>query len=390
MHKPLLIFASLLVGALAEDAPPPGVHITFLPPPLEGTLSAGIYTKEGKLVRVLAREATEKDFTVGLNGFITRWDGKDDAGKELPAGTYFIRGFGVGELEVEGVAFHGNDWIKDEDAPRFREIESIALASSELIVSGTKPDGKQKLYAAVNLNDGVVKFLPDAEAPAPAEKDQKLSATWTIERVGDTDPRVMAVVQRSPDGKEVLRRLDYEVSEPQPQTVLATADNQTVCLLERNASETRVRILTLQEAAKGGDEAVSKWGIVFSASIRKPPAPEQLAAFLNRTPPPKIEASVRQGLIPNELSEPPQAAQAAVQLAIAFDEHGSFLRTTDGLPLRQVTDTPNLKWAVLSREPDGTLTLFQSDGGVVEEFRLRKLDQMMAFDAGDYEWTPPK
>jgi len=26
----------------------------------------------------------------------------------------------------------------------------------------------------------------------------------------------------------------------------------------------------------------------------------------------------------------------------------------------------------------------------VEEFRLKKLNQMMAFDAGDYEWTSPK
>jgi hypothetical protein len=362
------------------------VQITFLPPPLEGTVSAGVYTKEGKLLRVLAREATEKDFTVGLNGFITQWDGKDDSGKLLPGGTYFVRGFGVGELDVEGIAFHGNDWIKDEDSPRFAEIEAIALAGAELAVSGMKPDGKTRLHALVSLSDGTVRFPGDTEAPA-LEKEQKASPAWTIERAGEADPPVMAVVQRSPDRKEVLRRLDYEAREPQPQAVIATADNQKICLLERNASETRVRILTLQEATKDGDEAVSKWGIVFNASIRRPPAPEALAAFLNRTPPPKLETSVRQALIPNELSE---VSKAAVQIAIAFDERGSFLRTADGLPLRRVTDTPSLKWAVLSREPDGALTLFQSDGATVEEFRLRKLEQMMAFDAGDYEWTPPK
>ena len=33
-----------------------------------------------------------------------------------------------------------------------------------------------------------------------------------------------------------------------------------------------------------------------------------------------------------------------------------------------------------------TLTLFQSDGAVVEEFRIGKLGNMMAFDAGEYEW----
>ena len=43
---------------------------------MEGTLSLGVFTKAGKLVRILKREAsTEKDFTVGLNGLITQWDG---------------------------------------------------------------------------------------------------------------------------------------------------------------------------------------------------------------------------------------------------------------------------------------------------------------------------
>jgi hypothetical protein len=386
MHKPFFVLVSLLGIAFAQDAPSPGVQITFLPPPLEGTVSAGVYSREGKLLRVLAREATDKDFTVGLNGFITQWDGKDDAGKALPAGVYFVRGYGVGELDVEGVAFHGNDWIKDEDSPRFAEIEGITLTGAELTVSGMKPDGKTHLHAVVSLGDGTVRFLDGTEPPV-AEKEPKVSSAWTIERAGESEPPVMAVLQRSPDRTEILRRLDYEASEPQPQAIVVTPDNQKVCLLERNASETRVRILTLQEPAKGGGEAVSKWGIVFSASIRRPPAPEKLAEFLKRTPPPEVEATARQVLIPNELST---VSQAAVHLAVAFDEHGSFLRTADGLPLRRVTDTPNLKWAVLCREPDGNLTLFQSDGAAVEEFRLRKLDQMMAFEAGDYEWTPPK
>ena len=94
------------------------MRITFLPPPMEGTLSLGIYDKKGKLVRVLAREATEKDFTIGLNGLITSWDGKDDAGNLMPPGLYSARGYSVGAIEVEGIALHGNDWITDDDAPR--------------------------------------------------------------------------------------------------------------------------------------------------------------------------------------------------------------------------------------------------------------------------------
>lgn len=386
MRKPLLVLASLLGVALAQDAPPAGVQITFVPPPIEGTLSAGVYTKDGKLVRVLASEATDKDFIVGLNGFVTHWNGKDDAGHEMPAGMYFVRGFGVGELEVEGVAFHGNDWIKDGDAPRFGAIEAIALTDAGLAVSGAKPDGKEKVRAIVSLNDGAVRFT---DGPG-SEAETKGSTQWTIERDANAKPPTMAVVQRSNDGKEVLRRLDFNAAEPQPKTVIATADNLKVCLLEQNDSETRVRILTLQGTAKDGDNDVSNWGILFSASIRRPPLPELLPEFLDRKPPVKIEPGIRQVLVRNELMEGPKAAQAAVQLAVAFDEKGSFLRTADGLPLRRVTDTPNLKWAVLSREPDGALTLFQSDGAAVEEFRLRKLDQMMAFDAGDYEWAPAK
>jgi hypothetical protein len=385
MRSPLLSCLLLCASVAAQDTPPPGEQITFVPPPLEGTLSAGVYTREGRLIRVLAREAAEKDFIVGLNGFITRWDGKDDSGTIVPAATYFVRGYGVGELDVEGIAFHGNDWIKDEDSPRFTDIKGIQLAGEELVVRGTAPDGKTPVTAAVKLQDGSIRFLaPEAEFPSPPAPTK---SSWSIERAGMNEPAVFAVVQRSPDGSEVLRRLDYEAAEPQPQKILARSNDQEICLLERNASETRVRILTLQEAAKDDADAVSKWGIIFSASVRRPPTPEQLAAFLGRTPPPKIETTVRQGLIRNELSE---VSQAAVQLAIAFDERGSFLRTADGLPLRRVTDTANLKWAVLSREPDGALTLFQSDGATVEEFRLRKLNQMMAFDAGDYEWTPPK
>jgi hypothetical protein len=250
---------------------------------------------------------------------------------------------------------------------------------------GVAPDGKSAIKAAVDLKGGAVRFLEGDASPPNDSPPAKPS--WSIEKIGTEEPAVFAVVQRSPDRGEVLRRLDYEPAEPQPQKVVARADDQAICLLERNAGETRVRVLILQEAAKVEDGAESKWGIVFSASIRRPPAPDALAAYLNQTPSPKLEATIRQGLIRNELLE---TAPSAVQLGVLLDERGSYLRTADGLPLRQLTDTPYLKWAALSREADGALTLFQSDGSTVEEYRLKKLNQMMAFDAGDYEWTPPK
>ena len=82
-------------------AAPRSVRISFVPPPLEGTISLGIYDSTGKLVRVLHKRASLEAFTVGADALITKWDGKDDHGVDLPAGKYHARGYAVGPLQVE-------------------------------------------------------------------------------------------------------------------------------------------------------------------------------------------------------------------------------------------------------------------------------------------------
>ena len=62
------------------------MRISFLPPPLDGTISLGIYDAKGKLVRVLHREADINEFNIGTDALSTTWDGKDDAGENVPAG----------------------------------------------------------------------------------------------------------------------------------------------------------------------------------------------------------------------------------------------------------------------------------------------------------------
>ena len=57
------------------------MRISFLPPPLDGTISLGIYDAKGKLVRVLHREADINEFTIGTDALSTTWDGKNDAGR---------------------------------------------------------------------------------------------------------------------------------------------------------------------------------------------------------------------------------------------------------------------------------------------------------------------
>jgi hypothetical protein len=80
------------------------VSLRFVPPPMEGTISLGIWDANDKLVRVLHREAKVDKFTVEENSLSTTWDGKNDAGEDLPAGKYRARGYLVGNLKVEIVS----------------------------------------------------------------------------------------------------------------------------------------------------------------------------------------------------------------------------------------------------------------------------------------------
>src|SRR5256886_1576197 len=117
----LLIGAALGRFSLAQESPTPTASVTpeqtasvspvasrsvplrFVPPPMEGTISLGIFDSNGKLVRVLHREAKIDNFTIDENALKTTWDGKNDAGEDLPAGKYRARGYMVAKLKVEDV-----------------------------------------------------------------------------------------------------------------------------------------------------------------------------------------------------------------------------------------------------------------------------------------------
>jgi hypothetical protein len=86
---------------ILSASPARTVRISFLPPPLEGTISLGVYDANGQLVRVLHQEAELDEFTVGADALETKWDGKNDDGEDLPSGKYHARGFLVGHLKIE-------------------------------------------------------------------------------------------------------------------------------------------------------------------------------------------------------------------------------------------------------------------------------------------------
>ena len=83
------------------SSPARSVRISFVPPPLEGTISLGIYDNNSKLVRVLHQEAEPNEFTIGADALVTQWDGKNDDGEDLPAGKYHARGYLIGHSKVQ-------------------------------------------------------------------------------------------------------------------------------------------------------------------------------------------------------------------------------------------------------------------------------------------------
>src|SRR5205085_6741077 len=80
--------------------PDRSVRISFVPTPLDGKISLGIYDQAGRLVRVLHQEANFDEFTISADALTTKWDGKDDEEHDLPAGKYSARGFLVAPMKI--------------------------------------------------------------------------------------------------------------------------------------------------------------------------------------------------------------------------------------------------------------------------------------------------
>ncbi len=186
------------------------VRLSFLPPPLEGTISLGIYDGSGKLVRILHQEAELNEFTIGADALVTQWDGKNDDGQDLPAGKYRAHGYLVGQFKVDDL---GQSTFPVEDA-----------------------------------------------------------------------------------------------------------------------------------AARS--------------------------------------ASVKVKLMPNPLAND---KRSIVDLGIGLEKDGSYLKTTDELPLFTVSETPNLVRAFITRKSEKSVDVWQDDGAMVRQFRVSNVDKMMAFDCGEFE-----
>ncbi len=374
------------------------VRLHFVPPPMEGTISLGIYDAGGKLVRVLDREDGIEDFTAGHDALETTWDGNDDHGQSLPAGKYHARGFLVGDLKIEGVDYFFNDWVTDDESPHLARITRIAAAEGGLRLEGTTADGQsgQFLYNPVNeqLRSSASIAWPVVEPAVRAQVAQALiepvdlalgkgGSVWAISHLaaGSSGLAIVEVSGTAPAGP-ALRTLEIKPADPQPVGLAASPNEDRIYLLEEAPGWQRVRSLSL--LAAGHEAGVSEWKEDFTREITSHKnfilvdgKPAQSPNESLNSPAPlsqKLRAN------PLERDQP-----GKVQLAAGFDAEGSYLQTADGLPLRTVSETAHLSRALVARHDPNALDFFQDDGAVVEQFRVSNLDQMIAFDCGTFE-----
>ena len=314
------------------------VRISFVPPPIEGTISLGIYDPSGKLMRVLHRESETDDFTIGHDALITEWDGKNDSGENVPAGKYNARGYAVGSLGVEGVDLFFNDWVDDENSPHIKRINELALMADGLRLDAELASGEHAQFFYDFVHDTLA--IDGAESGRQNIPGSKDGTRWVI---AGSD-----IQQLSPTN-EILRHLAYAPGDPQPKVIVASDREDKIFVLEENQTLQRVRGLTLVKttADAANQQTISDWKVDlqkdivahkdFSLADGKP------VVTGGQTTMEKLTLRLR----PNPLK---RDKPGSVEVTVGFDKDGSFLKTTDGLPLRTISDTPHLTSRAARRE----------------------------------------
>ena len=265
--------------ATPEPKPSPSersVRISFLPPPLDGTISLGIYDTKGKLVRVLHREADINEFNIGADALSTTWDGKDDVGENAPAGKYRARGFVVGDLKVDGVGFFFNDFVTNDDSPRIRGLSKVRLQDNELHLDVNLLGDKRETIVCEPKQGAFLRRLPLEGATHCDEKpglpnvlqaidcDFGMNGTlWLIDNLEGSDRREIKQLSKT---HEVLRRMAVAEGEPQPQAIAASTTEDRIFLVEGTPDSpvNRLRALSLAGSkTDGANGEVSDWKTDF-------------------------------------------------------------------------------------------------------------------------------
>jgi hypothetical protein len=407
----VIIFCSVLalVPIHAQESPAPtpspspspsvspsrSVPLRFALPPLEGTISLGIYDRGGKLVRVLHREDAISEFTAGNDALEAVWDGNDEAGNPLPNGKYGARGYVVGDLKVEGIGYFFNDWVTDEKSPHILRLSQLWMENGELRVDAELTGGRKAEFicdqSTGDIQSEVTPILGIHCRKVPTQPNVVLAldcaagkenTTWFVDSLGGARPREVKQVSKD---HELLRRLQYAADDPQPERIEVSPTEEKIFLIEQNDRLQQFRALNLVGTMKdAADGAVSDWKTHFEKKIlgHQNFALENGKPIPNTTAPTLQRVQFSQTLRPDPLQHD---KPGKVDLAIGIDADGSYLKTAGGLPLRTISDTPNLTRTLMAQPIENTLDLYQDDGAVVEQFRISNLEQMIAFDCGDFE-----
>ena len=178
-------------------SPARSVRVSFVPPPLEGTISLGIYDTTGKLVRVLHQEAQVNEFTIGADALVTQWDGKNDDGEDLPAGKYRARGYLVGALKVEDLGQVAVSPPQDSPAASVRvKLMPNPLANNKRptieIAAGFENDGSY-LKTADGLPLFTVNESPNVTRALAAKAGEKSIQIWQEDGTGSHRFRISNV-----------------------------------------------------------------------------------------------------------------------------------------------------------------------------------------------------
>ena len=396
------LFMAVALGARGQESftptPSPAkrsVRISFLPPPLDGTIGLGIYDAKGKLVRVLQREADVNDFTIGNDALSTAWDGKDDAGENVPPGKYSAHGFAVGNITSKTIGFFFNDFVTSADSLRVRHLKSVRMQDNELRLEADLLGDERAILVLDPKQGTFLRSLPMEsvtnceEKPTPPHIIQVIdcdvgmnNTLWLIDGL---DGGRREIKQLSPN-RDLLHRISILEDQPQPQAIAASTIEDRIFLVEESPdlSVNRLRAVNLSGSKKDaatGEFADLKTDLEkkiiehrdFSLENGKP-IPNNPK---NKVPSEKISMKLQPNPLLND-------ARVTVELGIGLNPEGSFLRTSDGLPLCRISATPRLIRSILIAH-GSSINVFQDDGAVVEQFQLTGVDQMMSFDCGGFE-----
>jgi hypothetical protein len=80
-----------------------------------------------------------------------------------------------------------------------------------------------------------------------------------------------------------------------------------------------------------------------------------------------------------------QDKKPIIELGIGFNSEGSYLKTSDGLSLLKVSETSNVTRAGIAAKIENAVDVWQDDGTKAHQYRISNVDQMMAFDCGEFE-----